>query len=557
MPNILRLTQSELMEFVSKAGPEQEWILDTETDGLNVVGPLAEHGAWWIGLSPKGTESVCVISRGEYDDWGLGQCFQELNLIGHNLRFDLHALNLTPMRPWQDTMVAAYYGHTSGKRSMDHIASVNGWNNIPTPAALKEGRIADIPDAELFAYLANDCIVTSKMVKRMNMTICAFDYRVEQAAYGMECRGVRLLDQRFDKVADQLNGLIDAQLETLRAKGLKGNLDSPIQVANWLLEHGRKLPLTKAGKPSTAKLALQQLADKGDTLATHILDYRKVMKLKTSFIEPLPRMTQAGILYPRTNTTKTRTGRFSCDSPNLQQIPKRGPLGKAIRQCLTSPNNEGVTACDFSQVELRVAAALANEPVLLEAFAQGRCPHTEVAAKMVGKSVTKVTAEERFKAKAVNFGILNGMGVNRLAIELKSNRTTAAQFLSDYRNNLFRLNYWMEKVWREAAAYRVARTVAGRTRIFTSKDDTRPAVSVVVQGTAAELMRHSLVAVHEADLCPLLSVHDEILIPGTCVKQAEKLQEVMESAANGAYPSDLGSVQFTAKASLGETWGDT
>ena len=223
---------------------------------------------------------------------------------------------------------------------------------------------------------------------------------------------------------------------------------------------------------------------------------------------------------------------------------------------MTSPQDNGVIASDFSQVELRVAAAFADEPVLLEAFAQGRCPHTEVAAKMTGKAIGDVTEDERFKAKAVNFGILNGMGARRLAFELKSDKGTAFRFLNDYKRNLPRLNDWMEGVWREAEEFRVARTISGRTRIFTSNEDTRPAVSVKVQGSAAELIRHALVGAHEAGLEPLLTVHDEILVGGADEAKAEKLREVMEDSANGAYTQAFGSVHFAAEASLGGTWGD-
>jgi DNA polymerase I-like protein with 3'-5' exonuclease and polymerase domains len=553
---IHRLPQHQLIELLDSASDQQQWVMDTETNGLNVVGHDAPHYAWWIGLSPLGSTNVFIISWTEYLEWGLEARFMRMRFIGHNLRFDLHALGLVPDVPWQDTIVAAYFGHTGGKRSMDHIARVNGWENIETPAALKDGNIAAVPEEQLFEYLANDCIVTSKMAKRFQMDAAKFDYRVEQAVYEMERRGIRLLLDEFGLVEDELNTLINTRLNALENAGLDGNPDSPIQVAQWLLDCGRRLPLTSTGKPSTSKLALQTLADDGDDLAQGVIDYRKATKLKSAFIEPLPRMAQDGILYPRTNTTRTRTGRFSCDTPNLQQIPKRGPLGKALRSCMTSPNNDGVIACDFSQVELRVAAAFAAEPVLLEAFAQGRCPHTEVAAKMVGKVVDQVTPDERFKAKAVNFGILNGMGAKRLAFELKTDKKTASRFLIDYKRNLPKLNAWMEGVWREAEGYRVAKTVAGRTRIFTSNEETRPAVSVMVQGSAAELIRHSLVAVHEAGLEPLLTVHDEIIVGNASETKAEKLRQVMESAANSAYADVFGSVQFLAEASLGRTWGD-
>ena len=537
-------------------GKDKPWVLDTETNGLNVMGPNAEHYAWWIGLSPLGSPDVLIIELDDFEMWGLRPLIEDLHLVGHNLRFDLHALSLRPKHLWKDTMVAAYYGHTSGKRSMDHLARVNGWHNIETPAALKQGRIADVPEDVLFPYLENDCIVTSKLAQRYSRVQCDFDYRVEQAVYMMECRGLRLLEENFAPVTAEVDVLICESLAQLRSFGLEGSADSPMQVADWLEKQGRRLPKTATGKASTSKLALQQLADKGDELADAVIRYRKATKLKSAFILPLPRLTQDGILYPRTNTTRTKTGRFSCDSPNLQQIPKRGPLGKALRACLTSPDNSGIISCDFSQVELRVAAAFAQEPTLLEAFAQGRCPHTEVAAKMVGKTIETVTPEERFKAKAVNFGILNGMGSRRLALELKTGKGAAARFLDDYRRNLPRLNAWMEGVWREAEAYGTAATVAGRTRIFTGKEDTRPAVSVVVQGSAAELMRHALVAAHDAGLEPLLSVHDEVLVGGRSPAKAAKLLEVMETAANSAFPESFSSVRFTAEGTSGETWGD-
>ena len=553
---IHRLSKHRLIEVLQAASPEQGWVLDTETNGLDVVGPEAPHFAWWIGLSPVGSPNVFIISGDEFEEWGLRDLFKQMHFVGHNFRFDLHAMDLVPEVPWRDTIVAAYFGHTSGKRSMDHIARVNGWHNIETPDALKKGRIQDVPEEQLFEYLANDCIVTSKMVKRLQMEACAFDYRVERAVYEMERRGVRLLGNKFSKVEMTLTEIIEQRLGTLNREGMDGNPDSPKQVGEWLMSRGRKLPQTSTGKPSTSKLALQRMADRGDELAEAIIQYRKAIKLKTAFVDTLPNMAQDGILYPRTNTTRTKTGRFSCDSPNLQQIPKRGPLGKALRGCMTSPDANGVIACDFSQVELRVAAAFAQEPVLLEAFAQRNCPHTEVAAKMVGKRVDEVTEEERFNAKAVNFGILNGMGANRLAFELKTDKGTARRFLSEYKRNLPKLNNWMESVWREAEEFRVARTVSGRTRIFTSNEDTRPAVSVIVQGSAAELIRHSLVAVHEAGLEPILTVHDEILVGDADDNKANNLREVMENAANGAYSDAFGDVDFLAEASLGETWGD-
>jgi len=555
-----RLNKQQLLELFERT-QDLPWVIDTETDGLDVVGQDAPHSAWWIGMSPLGLAEVIIVSREEFDCWDLASHMKNMRLIGHNIRFDLHALNLVPSVPFRDTMVHRYFNHTTGRLSLDRFADVFGWHNIPTPIELKTGKIDQLPYSALADYLENDVVLTSKLARECKMdrdSTTLFDDRVELAVLKMENRGVRLIEHKLAEVELLIETSMRSALNVLAEEGFPSdaNPQSSIHVAAWLLDNGRKLPLTKGGKPSTNKLALEQLADQGDRLAAAVMHYRKHFKLLTAFVKPLAEHARDGIVYPRTNTTRTKTGRFSCDTPNLQQIPKRGVIGDALRRCFTSPRNDGIIACDFSQVELRVAAALANEPVLLEAFANERCPHTEVAAKMFGKRIEDVNKIERFKAKAVNFGILNGMGAARLSIELRSTVGFARNFLDDYRRNLPALNNWMNGVWQEAESYRVARTVAGRSRIFGSREETRSAISVIVQGSAAELMRHSLVAVEEAGLQPILSVHDEILTGAASEAKANQVREAMEHAANTAFPSVLGAVRFKAEATTGETWGD-
>lgn len=554
IPKIVWPTAEQFLQLVAHAGPEQQWVLDTETNGLEVRGPDSPNYAWYVGLMPLGKDTCLILDQALLRLPDVMDALEGLRLVGHNLRFDLHALGIHPKQPWRDTMLAAYFPNTVGRRSLDFLSKVYGWEKIATPKELKEGRIEDLPLERLATYLADDCLTTAKLVRKLQMDRADFDYRVDRAVYEMECRGVRLLREPLERVTDQINETILARAAVLRDESFDGDPNSSKQVGAWLMECGRRLPMTPKGNASTNKLVLQQMADDGDELADAILAWRKAVKLKSAFLEPLPLLARRGILYPQTNITRTKTGRFSCDSPNLQQIPKRGVLGKKIRGCLTSPENNGVTACDFSQVELRVAASLADEPVLLDAFSSGGDPHTEVAAKMLSKLPQDITSEERFKAKAVNFGILNGMGAKRLAIELKSSHEEARRFLNEYRKSLPKLTEWMEGIWTESDAYRIARTVAGRTRPFRTGEDTRSAISVVVQGSAAELMRHALVVTHEAGLKPLLSVHDEILIGGR--GQGDELCFLMQAAADSAYPDTFNNVKFQANATEGATWGD-
>lgn len=542
-------------------GPQARyWVMDTETDGLDVLGLGSKHTAHYIGLMPMTEDKQIIphlfIVRGE-DLHIYRDLLNRSLLVGHNLRFDLHACDLEPTSVWYDTMVMAYHASTTSRHGMDHMAAVRGWPKIKTPDLIKKGRILECPEEDVVRYLADDVYTTARLFKDLRPS--GKDEVCEHAVYSMERRGIQLLPDELAKVAISVEQMVSDNYDWLCDAGWpsNGNLNSPAQVADWLIARGRKLPLSKAGKPSTNKVILQQMADRGDELVTRLLDYRKAIKLKTSFVETLPSYAnEDGLIYPRTNTTRTATGRFSCDTPNMQQIPKRGLIGKELRKCFTGPSGRGITGCDFNQVELRVAAAFANESVLLEAFKAGRCPHTEVAAKIHGKLPEDVTPAERFGAKAVNFGILNGMGAKRLALEIKSDKATAQRFLDDYKRNLPSLNEWMEGVWREAETYRVARTVDGRTRCFSQQEETRPAISVIVQGSAAELMRKALVAVDVNGLEPVLSVHDEILIDGSDPRRAENLREVMESAANAAYPGAFASVEFKAEAGTGYTWGD-
>ncbi len=552
---IYRLNKDQLFKVIEGAPRDQEWVLDTETTGLRVIGHEAPCRAEWIGLSPLGQAVVFVISRDEYDGWGLQDLFKRLRLIGHNLRFDLHALDLVPSGEWRDTMNAPYWQNMAGRKSMDHLAEVNGWANIPTPAELKrEGGIFDVDEGLLHRYLANDCIITSKMALKFNLGACSRDWALERAVYLTERRGVRLLEDKFGEVLRELRNLIEGAHNTLDTLGFDGNPGSPAQVLAWFHANGKR-PKWK-GKDSTNARALLPLAEEGDKEAAAITTYRKAVKLQSSFGTPLPKMLQEGILYPSIRTTKTRTSRYAYAEPPLQQIPKRGPLGKAMRYCFTSPDSSGVNGCDYSQVELRVAAAKSGEETLLEAFHAGRCPHTEVAAKMVGKRPDQVTPDERFRAKAVNFGILNGMAAIGLSYELRSTKAEAAKFLRDYNRATPRLHEWREGVWRRAEMAHSAVTCAGRRRVFRSNESTRPAISVEVQGDAGEIIRLAHVAVEEAGLRPILVVHDEILTCNGSKVNAEDLKAVMEYAANNAFPEVFGSVNFAAETGYGETWGD-
>jgi len=560
------ICSAEDFKALLHAHPEwRTWALDTETDGLQVRGPSPPNSAKWVGLAPV-TEpqprEVPILRMSEFEK--VRPMVNALHLVGHNLRFDVHAAGLDPRHLWQDTLVAAYFGHMSGRKDMDFLAAQHGWPKIKTPDLIKQGRIGEVSDEDVAAYLADDVLITVLLFKKMRERVYVPDTQVERAVWHMEQRGVRLLEDRLAPIAWACANQESTLTEELRSCGFTGSLTAPQQIGAWLQANGRRLPLTKTGKPSTdAKTVLQPLAERGDPFVRALLAYRKLNKLRTAFIDKLPGHSRKGVIYPSVRTTKgggeggTATGRFAYADPNLQQIPARSDLGQQLRRCFTSPYpGSGVTVADYSQVELRMATVLSGEPVLLEAFHQGRDPHAETAAVMRGKPVDKITKEERFAAKAIVFGRLNGMGAPGVSRELGCSKPEGQRWLDEYCRATPVLSEWMEDQWRQMEQTQVAQTIAGRTRLFGGNEATRPGISVVVQGSAAEIMRQAAVDADEADMPVILVVHDEIVLGSRGYKDA--LQELMEESARKVLTrcGIPDKIPFAAEGDEGETWGD-
>lgn len=544
------------------------WVIDTETTGLQVIGNPGKHTAKWIGLKPAIDDAIVhVVSISEFNRDLREIVTKDISLVGHNIRFDLHALNLDPEQPLWDTMSFAYYSNTTARKSLDFLAKMRGWPKIETPEELKRGKIDSMNPEVLAEYLADDVDITYRLYKEQAeagsnlISNIKKDFELERALKKIQSRGVLLLRDKMSEIQERVLGAAKIVEVDIRKLGYDGSLSSPMQLGNWLAANGRHLPTTKTGAFSTSKEVINNLIEKGDAFAEKLLEWRKLTKLNQAFLVPLPELAQEDrwregfFLYPQVNTTRTATGRFSYDKPNLQQIPKGrdNALGKEIRKCLT--HEGGVSVADYSQVELRIAAALSGEPTLLEAFAAGGDPHGETAAKVFGKPFKDVTPVERHAAKTVNFGILFGAGPNRLATELRISLEEARKIFYDWKRGLSKMANWCEQMWANCEHGQYATTVAGRRRVFGGDESTRPGLSVIVQGSAAEIMRASLIAAENAGLEPILSVHDEIIVRGQ--GKEKELAEVMQESAENAFKKYFSAVSFPADGSSGETWGET
>ena len=361
-----RLDDDELKTAVNH-WKDMPWVMDTETNGLEVIGPNSPCTAHWIGMAPVADFFPIVIPRAQFDRVVRDLIHKIPLLIGHNIRFDIHALNLEDLHlVTYDTSVWAYYHSTTSRKSLDFLCAARGWEKIKTPEELKKGQIALLNTKLLGHYLSDDVLKTrmlyTEQAKRPLPQQIVNDFELESAIAKMESRGVLLnkeIIKKAQKEADLETALL---LQDIKGMGFKGLLNSPKQLGEWLVENGRSLGRTATGAISTDRASLTRLADHGDTFAEKVLSWRKLSKLSSAFLHPLPekarRRGDHWALYANVNSTRTATGRFSYSNPNLQQIPKgrNSTLGKKIRQCLY--HEDGVSVADYSQVELRVAAAL-------------------------------------------------------------------------------------------------------------------------------------------------------------------------------------------------------
>jgi len=555
-PNIV--INPELSELPTDCS---HWIVDTETNGLDVVGDKAPHTASYLGACPSNNLDTIYIWTPINNE--LRRFFDDKVVVGHNVKFDVHAADLSPTAVF-DTMLAVYHAHTTALKSLDFVARTMAIGKIPTPQLMKEGKISEIPLTEVAAYLADDVAVTGVLFNKLwssGQRGWDMHHKLSMAVQRMEARGVKFVPEEFDALVPLVNNEVSKAMTRLKSYGFEGNLNSPIQVGEWLTQvRGLKIDSTPKSiekgnpKPKTDKLTLEKLLWKGHLEIDALLQARRMIKLQQAFLNTMKDKVRSstGCVYANVHIARTRTGRFSYSEPNLQQVPKHSELGKRLRFCFASPTGGLVSVADYSQVEMRVAAGLSGEPVLLEAFDKGEDIHLQVAAKVLNKSPEQVGEEERFGAKAINFGILNGMGAKRLSHELRSDVATAQRWLDDYQAGLPVLTDWMNDIWAKAELNRVVKTLSGRTRVYLKEESVRSAISVVVQGTAADIMAAALVACDEADLAPLLVVHDEVVASTT---DCDKLVFTMEQAANSLFPEQLGAVRFDADGYTANTWG--
>ena len=386
----------------------------------------------------------------------------------------------------------------------------------------------------------------------------------------MEEEGIRLNSESLKELSEKL--VIDAQAveaEIYELAGTNFNIASPKQVGEILFEHLKidsKPKKTKTGQYQTNEEILKRYAPDHEIVGK-ILDFRELVKLRNTYVDPLPLLVHAdGRIHTTYNQIIAATGRLSSEAPNLQNIPVRTERGREIRKAfIPRDDKHTLLASDYSQVELRIMASLSGDEGMIEAFKNGEDIHAATAAKVFGVDSKEVTREMRSKAKAVNFGIAYGQGAFGLAQNLGIGRTEAKEIIDSYFTKYPKVKAYMDQSIETAREKGYCETIMGRIlplRDINSANGTvrsqaeRIAINAPIQGSAADIIKLAMLDIQqflkESDLKTkmLLQVHDELVFDVPKV-ELEEVTPVIEEKMSNAFKL---SVPLVVDSGTGENW---
>ena len=368
----------------------------------------------------------------------------------------------------------------------------------------------------------------------------------------MEYRGVRVDAEELKRQSDELAIRLDALMAEIHdIAGHPFNIDSPKQLAQVLFDE-LDLPVIKRTKTgaSTNQEVLERLAEQHE-LPAKIIEHRHLSKLKGTYLDALPQLVhpETKNIHASFNQVVAATGRLSSSDPNLQNIPIRTEEGRRVRQAFVASEPDWKLVCaDYSQIELRMLAHFSGDPALQQAFQEGADIHTAVASEVFGVAENDVDSEMRRVAKAVNFGVIYGQTPWGLAAALDISKEEAAAFIEGYFNRYSKVQDYLDEILAEAASSGYSKTILDRRRAVSGIRTTRrrqlnmserTAINTVIQGSAADLIKKAMIAIHDriiAEKHPgrmLLQIHDELVFEApedACDSLIELVKHEMETA---------------------------
>ena len=581
--------------------------VDLETDSLdsaaaNMVGvclAVADNEACYIPLGHVGGEDMFGADKPEQIEMDtalrlLKPLLEDPSIlkIGQNFKYDLGVFQRYDIMaaPYDDTMLLSYalagglHGH-----GMDYLSEIHfGHKPISfkeiAGTGKKQKTFDQISLEEATPYAAEDADVTLRLWKFLKPKLVAekvttvyemLERPLPSVIAAMENHGIKVdraeLARLSSMFAQKMAGL---EAEAYELAGTQFNLGSPKQLGEILfdqmrLEGGKK---TKTGAWQTGAGVLEGLAGKGEKLPQTILDWRHFSKLKSTYTDALVQQINArtGRVHTSFSLAATTTGRLSSSDPNLQNIPIRTEDGRKIRDAFVAETGHVLVAADYSQIELRLLAHVAELPTMKQAFADGVDIHALTASEMFGVPLSEMTPEIRRQAKAINFGIIYGISAFGLANNLGISRTEASDYIKSYFQKFPGIKAYMDAAKSEAHEYGYVKTLFGRKcHIKGIKDRNqavrgfaeRQAINAPIQGAAADIMRRAMIRMPEAianieGARMLLQVHDELVFEVPENKADELIKTAKTTMESAAMPAVNISVPLVVDAHAALNWND-
>ncbi|MFK7783572.1 MAG: DNA polymerase I, partial [Crocinitomicaceae bacterium] len=570
--------RAELLELLMS---QSSVCFDTETDSLdalhaNIIG---------MSFSFKAREGYYVAIPHDFDQAKtIVEEFRpffeskEIEKVAHNIKYDLKVINrygVSVNAPMFDTMVAHYLINPESKQGMDFLSELYlkykpiSIETLIGKKGKNQGNMADLEPEKVVDYACEDADITWQLKELFHPEIqkehlidlfYGMEMPLVSVLASMEQEGIAIDDAGLGRYSEELGTtLVELEANIKQESGTEFNVDSPRQLGEVLFDHMKisaKAKKTKTGQYATSEDVLTKLKH-AHPIIPMILEYRQLRKLKSTYVDPLPTMMDPvdGRIHTQYMQTVAATGRLSSNHPNLQNIPIRTAKGREIRKSFIPRGEEfKLMAADYSQIELRIIAALADDTAMIEAFQSGQDIHAATASKVFGVSMDEVSRDQRSAAKAVNFGIIYGQSAFGLAQNLGISRKEAKQIIDSYFEQYGTIKAYMDSAVKKARENGYVETIMMRRRYLKDINSAnavvrgfaeRNAVNAPIQGSAADIIKLAMIkvanAMEEQQLKSkmLLQVHDELVFD-VHVDEIELMQELvkkeMESAVEMVVP---------------------